>query len=36
MGYEGGVAGWGVRGVALGWRFASLAAEERPEDGSRC
>ena len=36
VGYEGGVTGLRVRGVALGWRFASLAAKERPEDGSRC
>lgn len=36
MGNKGGVAGWRVRGVAVGWRFASLAAKERPEDGSRC
>lgn len=34
--YEGGVAGRGGEGrVALGGRFASLAAKERPEDGRR-
>lgn len=36
VGYEGGLTGLRVRGVALGWWFASLAAEKRPEDGSRC
>lgn len=37
VGYEGGLtAGRVERRVALGGRFASLAAEERPEDGSGC
>lgn len=31
--YEGGVAWLRERGVALRWRFPSLAAKERPEDG---
>ena len=36
VGYECGVTGRGERRVALGWRFASLAAKERPKDGGRC
>lgn len=35
VGYESGLTGRGERGVALGGRFASLAAKERPKDGSR-
>lgn len=34
--YESGVTRLGERRVALRRRFPSLAAKERPEDGSRC
>lgn len=34
--YQSGVTRLGERRVALRRRFPSLAAKERPEDGSRC